>query len=457
MVTRKPMILICDDDRSLCEILEDALNDTGYQTDIVHTGEGAIDRIQRHHHDLILLDLKLPDISGMDTLKKIQTFDNPPLVVIISGIGDIHTAVEATKSGAFDFLEKPLDPERVLVTIRNALDRGRLEKEKANLLQSVVEQYRMVGKSDALKEVHFLIDKAAQANSKVLIEGENGTGKELVARAIHHQSSRAYAPFVAVNCAAIPENLIESELFGYKKGSFTGAYTDKPGRFQIADNGSIFLDEIGDMSLMTQAKVLRILEEGLVEAIGSHEPVSVDVRIIAATNKNLQTEMEQGNFREDLYFRLNVINIQMPPLRDRREDIPLLVDYFIEMFCHEHGKQIKTVQAPAMESLLAYHWPGNVRELKNVVEKMVVLVESAEVGPDDIELIMQNQTHSTSDIPSNLTLKEARERFERRYIYGKLVEAGWNVTRAAKTLKIPRTYLHKKMNKLGIKSGPKKE
>ncbi|MFC1568873.1 sigma-54-dependent transcriptional regulator [bacterium] len=453
MVTKKPMILICDDDRSFCEILEDALTYHGYITEMVHTGKGALNCIKHHHHDLILLDLKLPDMSGLDTLKKIQSLDKPPLVVMISGEGDIHSAVEATKYGAFDFLEKPVDSDRVLVTIRNALERGRLEKEKANLLQSVVEKYRMVGESDALKQVHFLIAKAAGTNSKVLIEGENGTGKELVARAIHHQSNRAFGPFVAVNCAAIPENLIESELFGHTKGSFTGAIVDKSGRFLIADNGTIFLDEIGDMSLMTQAKVLRTLQEGVIETVGGSQPIPVDVRVLAATNKNLYHEMEKGNFREDLYFRLNVLNIKMPPLRERKEDIPILIDYFIEMFSHEHGVRLKQVQSKAMQRLIAYHWPGNVRELKNVVEKMVVLIEPSEVHSKDIETILQSHSYRTNDIAADLSYKEAKEIFERQYIRDKLVANGWNVTKTAESLQIPRTYLHKKMNKLGIKHG----
>ncbi|MBN2102827.1 sigma-54-dependent Fis family transcriptional regulator [bacterium] len=451
MVAKKPLILICDDDRSLCEILENALVYDGYHTEIVYNGKNAIDRIKQNHHDLVLLDLKLPDISGLEILKQIQALEFPPLAVIISGQGDIHAAVEATKHGAFDFLEKPLDSNRVLVTIRNALDKGRLEKEKANLLQSVVEQYRMVGKSEALKRVHQFIEKAARTNSKVFIEGENGTGKELAARAIHHQSDCAFGPFMAVNCAAIPENLIESELFGHKKGSFTGAIADKPGRFQLADNGTIFLDEIGDMSLMMQAKVLRTLEEGVVEMVGGNESITVDVRVIAATNKNLTEEMHKGNFREDLYFRLNVLNIKMPSLRERKEDIPLLIEYFIEVFSHEYGIRIRKVQPRAMEKLLLYSWPGNVRELKNVVEKMVVLLDSSEIRPKDIEMIMNDHIHKTSHIEMDLSLKAAKRAFERQYIYNQLVTAGWNVTKTARLLRIPRTYLHKKINQLKIR------
>lgn len=457
MIAKKPLILICDDDCSLCEILETALNLDGYISEIVHTGEGALDRLRRNHHDLIILDLKLPDMSGLETLKKMQTFEPPPVAVMISGEGDIRSAVEATKYGAFDFLEKPLDADRVLVTIKNALDRGRLEKEKANLLQSVLEQYRMVGKSDEINHIHMLINKAARTNSKVLIEGENGTGKELVARAIHHQSNRAYGPFIAVNCAAIPENLIESELFGHKKGSFTGAISDKSGRFQVADGGTIFLDEIGDMSLMTQAKVLRTLEEGTIEAVGSNDIIPIDVRVIAATNKDLQIEMETGHFREDLYFRLNVLNIKVPSLRERKEDIPILIDHFIQMFCYEHGVRIKQVQQKALERLLSYNWPGNVRELKNVIEKIVILIEANEVRLKDIENVMKGHFRRTGDVAADLSYKEAKESFERQFIHEKLITHGWNITKAAESMQIPRTYLHKKLNKLGIKHGASEE
>jgi two-component system nitrogen regulation response regulator NtrX len=449
MVKKKPWILICDDDRRLCEILKNALSDDGYVIESVSTGTEALDKLRRNQHDVILLDLKLPDMSGLEILKKIQFLEKRPVVVMISGQGDIHTAVEATRAGAFDFLEKPLDVNRVLLTIKNVLDRCRLENEKANLMQSVLEQYRMIGKGEALTRIHYLIERAARTNSKVLIEGENGTGKELVARAIHHQSARAYGPFIAVNCAAIPESLIESELFGHKKGSFTGAISDKPGRFQSAENGTLFLDEIGDMSLMTQAKVLRTLEESTVEMVGDSESIPVDVHVIAATNKNLQAEMESGHFREDLYFRLNVLNIKMPPLRERKEDIPDLADYFIQMFCQEHGVRLKTVQLDALEQLKAYAWPGNVRELKNVIEKIVVMVESSTVKSKDIESIL---THPRKSCDTKQTsFRHAKESFERQFISEKLAMYDGNVTKTAQHLKMPRTYLHKKMNRLGIR------
>jgi two-component system nitrogen regulation response regulator NtrX len=369
---------------------------------------------------------------------------------MISGEGTIHTAVEATKKGAYDFLEKPVDTDRLLLTVKNALDRGRLEMEKEQLLDRVKQHYVMIGTSSKMKEIHELIQKAGATNSKVLVEGENGTGKELVARAIHHESSRAGQSFVAVNCAAIPETLIESELFGHKKGSFTGAIADKPGRFQTADGGTLFLDEIGDMSLMTQAKVLRALEEGVVEMVGSGESISVDVRVIAATNKDLQKEMQNGNFREDLFFRLNVLNIKVPPLRERKEDIPLLVDYYIQYFCAEHGIKLKKMTSKAMQHLLRHNWPGNVRELKNFIEKLVILISPAEILSEHITSILEHHTLSKPAVAEDLSLKEARESFERDYIRQKLTMCDWNVTKAAQILGVPRTYLYKKMHMLGI-------
>jgi two-component system nitrogen regulation response regulator NtrX len=448
---KRPVVLICDDDRSLSEILETTLKYDGYDTVTVHTGQQALKRISENNIDLILLDLKLPDMNGLYTLRQIQKKLDQTPVIMISGVGDIPAAVEATRYGAFDFLEKPLDTERVLVTIRNALEKRRLEREKLNLLQKVADQYRMIGTSQIWKKILVLIQKAARTNIKVLIEGENGTGKELVARAIHHQSQRAFGPFIAVNCAAIPENLIESELFGHKKGSFTGAYSDKPGRFQNADGGTILLDEIGDMSLMTQAKVLRTLEQGIVEMIGSNDPIPVNVRVIAATNKNLINEMESGKFREDLYFRLNVLNIKVPPLRAHPEDIPLLVEYFIELFCHEHSIRLKTITRNALDRLMAYSWPGNIRELKNLTEKLVILNESDEVDAEDISKFLNENLKQNRYIPANLPFKTAKEQFEIQYLADALKHCQWNITKTAELLSIPRTYLHKKINKLNLK------
>ncbi|NQT23927.1 sigma-54-dependent Fis family transcriptional regulator [candidate division KSB1 bacterium] len=450
MVKKKAQILIIDDDKSLCQIVANTLEYEGYETEAVHDGKTALEKVNEKERDLILLDLRLPDMDGMDVLKKIMEGEHNLQAIMISGEGTIHTAVEATKIGAYDFLEKPLDSDRVLLTIKNALDRNTLVQEKQLLLQSVKEHYQMVGASGEMQKIHEIIRKAAATNSKVLIQGENGTGKELVARAIHNNSQRAGRPFIAVNCAAIPETLIESELFGHKKGAFTGAIADKPGRFQMAEGGTIFLDEIGDMSLMTQAKVLRTLEDSTVEMVGGSQPILVDVRVIAATNKDLQEEMKEDNFREDLYFRLNVLNIMVPALRDRKEDIPLLVVHYIEQICNEHGVKLKKMSSRAMNRLVNYPWPGNVRELKNFIEKMVILVESTEMQPGEIVSLLESHSKLKQPASDNLTLKEAKEIFERDFIRDKLITANHNITKAAEMLGLPRTYLHKKIKKLDV-------
>jgi two-component system nitrogen regulation response regulator NtrX len=452
MTSKRSKILIVDDDRSLSEILVNILEYEGYGTETAYTGKQALPMVKDTLFDLVLLDLKLPDMSGIQILEKARERVPPLQVVMISGEGTIHVAVEAARIGAYDFLEKPLDSERVLVTVKNALEKSQLVREKAHLLESVMEHYIMVGECQAMQQIKELIVKAAATESKVLIEGENGTGKELVARAIYINSSRAGQPFVAVNCAAIPDTLIESELFGYKKGAFTGAITDKKGRFQSADGGTLFLDEVGDMSLMTQAKVLRVLEEGIFERIGGSESIQTDVRVIAATNKDLTREMQEEKFREDLYFRLNVLNIQVPSLRERKEDIPLLVDHFFQRYCHEHGVVRKKIQSQALDKLVQYQWPGNVRELKNFIEKLMVLVEGNEIRPKDISSILSCHPVSRPDMNKDCTLKEAREEFEKAFIIEKLVSCNWNVTRTAEVLDIPRTYLHKKIKKLEINS-----
>jgi two-component system nitrogen regulation response regulator NtrX len=451
MENGKPLVLVVDDDPHLCEILAHILALEGYATASAHTGEEALRAVRQAPADLVLLDLKLPDAGGLDILSTLRRRDPPVPVIMISGEGTIRTAVKAVGMGAYDFLEKPLDPDRVLLTIRNALERSRLEDEKASLLRTVAAQYEMIGESEAMRRVHEWILKAGRTGSKVLIEGENGTGKELVARAVHHAGPKAGKPFVAVNCAAIPETLIESELFGYRKGAFTGAVADRPGKFQSAEGGTLFLDEIGDMSPVTQAKVLRAVEADAVEPVGSSAPVRTDVRLIAATNKDLQREMSEGRFREDLYFRLNVLNIRLPALRERREDIPLLVEHYVRHFCQEHGIILKMIEPSAMEHLSALPWAGNVRELKNFTEKMVVLIDREEIQKADLlPLLRGPERTGRPDDSSPLTLHEAKERFECSFIKEKLEAAGWNVTKAAEALGLPRTYLHRKMKQLGL-------
>ncbi len=454
MASKQSHILIVDDDHNLSCILMNILDYEGYSCNIANDGKSALTQIDRDNYDLLLLDLKLPDVSGMEILKRNMRKNPHSQVVMISGQGTIHTAVEATRLGAYDFLEKPLDSERVLMTIKNALMRGQLEREKAHLLESVEEHYTMIGVSPPMESIREFVTKAAAIDSKVLIEGENGTGKELVARAIYFKSKRVGRPFVAVNCAAIPETLIESELFGYKKGAFTGASSDKKGRFQIADGGILFFDEIGDMSVMTQAKVLRVLEEGIIEIVGGSQPIQTDVRIVAATNKDLQKEMEEGRFREDLYFRLNVLNIKIDPLRERKEDIPLLVNHFIQHYCEEHRIEHKLITPQAMNQLIAYGWPGNIRELKNTMEKLIVLMESDKVQPEDISTILNLKKASKSkfNMVESYTFKKAKETFEREYIRENLLANNWNVSKTARILDIPRTYLHSKIKKLGIEA-----
>jgi len=454
MSNKKEKILIVDDDRRLSEILANVLDYEGYDCDTSNDGEETISKFKKKTFDLVLLDLKLPDMSGMDILSKIKKLKPSVQIVMISGQGSIQTAVEATKKGAYDFLEKPLDTERVLVTIKNALEKGRLEREKALLLESEKRRYAMVGKSKAMEEINEFVEKAASTTSKVLIEGENGTGKELVARAIHHSSSRAGERFLAVNCAAIPDSLIESELFGHKKGAFTNAFEDKIGKFQAADGGTLFLDEIGDMSLFTQSKVLRALEEGTIEMIGDDKSIKIDVRIIAATNKDLQKEIDSGKFRKDLYFRLNVLNIKIPPLRERKEDIPLLIEHFINQYSHEHGVPPKRVTEEGIQLLQNYSWPGNIRELKNLAEELMVIVEEEEINPKMVASVLRKSSNLRlyTYISSDMSLQEAREQFEREFIHQKLIMNNWNITRTAKMLGIPRTYLHNKINKFKLRS-----
>ena len=451
MSLKKMKILIVDDNVGHTKMLENILEDEGYKSEIANDGKTALSKLDKNGFDLVLLDLKLPDIGGMKILGKIKDKDHPAQVVMISGQGTIPIALEATRLGAYDFLEKPLDTDRVLTTIRNALEKGRLEKEKTKLLETVKGRFVMVGESRSMKEIKDMILKAAAIDSKVLIEGENGTGKELVARLIYINSKRVAGPFVAVNCAAIPDTLIESELFGHTKGAFTGAVSDKIGRFQMADEGTLFFDEVGDMSIMTQAKVLRALEEGVIEMVGGSESLETDVRVIAATNKDLQAAMKTGKFREDLYFRLNVINIKIPPLRERKEDIPILIEHFIRNNCEEHGIPPKEITPRAMNRLQNYSWPGNVRELRNTVEKLIVLVEHEKIKPQDISSVMSNRIRSESISKISSTLKDAKLEFERELIKKRLIANDWNITRTARTLDIPRTYLHSKIKRFGIK------
>ena len=447
-------ILVVDDEPGICQSLGGVLEDEGYTVEAVENGEACLARMEGSGFELVLLDVWLPGVDGMEVLSRIQEipFVERPLVVMISGHGSIEAAVRATKLGAFDFLEKPLSIEKVSVVVKNALAHRSLAIENSRLKADTGSRYRIIGESVPMKALRQQLTLMAGTNGRVLIYGESGTGKELVAHAIHASSPRASEAFVEVNCAAIPEELIESEMFGHNKGSFTSAHETKIGKFQKADGGTLFLDEVGDMSLRTQAKVLRALEEQRFEPIGAAGPVKVDLRVVAATNKNLEEEIERGNFREDLFYRLNVIPFAVPPLRDRREDIPLLADHFLREFTTAYGRKPKELTVEAYRVLTDYHWPGNVRELKNLIERIVILNPQVRVDARHIPL---HAARKQQDRPLDRfgSLQEVREAAEREYILKKLEETSGNVTRTAELLGLERSNLYRKMKTLGI--GPK--
>jgi two-component system nitrogen regulation response regulator NtrX len=442
-------ILIVDDESGIRQSLGALLRDEGYEVEAVESGEECLREIDRRSFDLILLDVWLKKMDGLDTLERLQGRDAAPMVVMISGHGNIETAVRATKLGAFDFIEKPLSLGKVVLVVRNALEYVRLEAENRRLRAELEERHQILGNSVPMKALRQQIALTAPTNGRVLIYGESGTGKELVARALHASSSRNALPFVEVNCAAIPEELIESELFGHRKGSFTGASDDKAGKFQKADGGTLFLDEVGDMSLKTQSKVLRVLEEQRVEPLGSNQPVTVDVRVIAATNKKLEEEIGRNAFREDLFYRLNVIPFYVPALRDRTEDIPILAAHFLAEFCEEYGKKQKEFSATALEVLLNYPWPGNVRELKNLVERLVIICPSPRIEPHHLPPELFRGASRSPQKPYE-SLQEARSAYEREFVLRKLEENRWNMTKAAQALGLERSHLYRKMRTLGI-------
>lgn len=442
----KATILIVDDEITILETLADLLEDKGYIAITAENGESAIKKFSEHHPDLVLLDVKLPDKDGIEVLKAIKSLNNNTPVIMISGHGTIEMAVKALKIGAYNFLEKPPSEEKIMKEIENALEKQRLEQENIALKRSIYEQWELIGESPAMKHLKEEISRAAASDGRVLIFGESGTGKELVARALHNQSNRKNQPFIEVNCAAIPLDLIESELFGHEKGSFTGALESRKGKFELAHGGTLFLDEIGDMSLTTQAKVLRVIETQEFQRVGGNRKIRVDVRIIAATNKNLEEEIKNGRFREDLFFRLNVIPIRVPPLRERKEDIPLLVNHFLRMFARQYGQKVKSMSQSTLKALMEYHWPGNVRELKNTIERFVIMspsdvIEAVDFGPAQVVKFKYT---------SFRTLREAREQFERDFITQKLRENNWNISKTADELEIERSNLHRKIKALGI-------
>lgn len=454
----KSRILIIDDEAAIRDSLKMTLEYEGYEVIGAATGQEGLALVERDAPDLVLLDVKMPGMDGLEVLDRVRGMNETLPVIVVSGHGTISTAVEATKKGAFDFIEKPFASDRVLVSLRNALDQRRLKDENRSLKKAVEVRHQMIGESGALRQVTAAISKAAPTNATVLIQGESGVGKELVARTIHRNSLRSRERFVQVNCAAIPEELIESELFGHEKGSFTGATEKQVGKFEQADRGTIFLDEVGDMSAKTQAKVLRVLQEGEVERLGSARTIKVDVRVIAATNKNLEEAIEKGAFREDLYFRLAVIPIHVPPLRERVEDIPLLVRYYMDQFSRDNNMRPKRIAQSAMEALQHHRWKGNIRELRNTVERLIIMTSGDTIDLADLPEMVRaggggNAGHSRSvDGESSRagTLREFKDTSERAYLVAKLRENGWNISKTAEVIDTPRSNLYKKLEQYQI-------
>lgn len=443
-------ILIVDDEPGIRETLRGVLEDEGFSVETAATGESCLKTAATQHFACILLDIWLgKGIDGLETLQRLREDGNDSAVVMISGHGNIETAVRSTKLGAFDFIEKPLSLERTLVTVKNAIRQRNLERSNLQFQEELAGEYVMIGESIAMRALRKQISIVAPSDGRVLISGESGTGKELVARAIHAQSKRSGAPFVEINSAALPEELVESELFGHSKGAFSGATTAKKGKFEIADGATLFLDEIGDMSARVQSKMLRVLEEQRFEPVGSNTPVKVDVRVISATNKPLQDLIENGNFRHDLFYRLNVIPFQVPPLRERLEDVPLLIEHFNRRFSFDNGKRSKTFSSDAVERLQTHTWPGNVRELKNTIERIIIMNAKQNIGPDDLPELgfTDDKPASSFRFPS---FKAATDAYQREFILHKLAQHDGNVSKAAEEMGVDRSHLYRRMRNLGI-------
>lgn len=449
-------ILVVDDEKDIRIALTGILEDENYQVITAASGLEALETAREEQPDLVLLDIWMPGMDGLETLEKMKALFPLVTVIMISGHGTIETAVRATKSGAFDFIEKPLSLDKVLISVANALRMKDLTVENDELKRSVGNEHELIGDTAVVVALREQIMRVAPTNASVLVTGANGTGKELVARSIHYYSQRHNKAFVAINCAAIPEELIESELFGHEKGAFTGALSQKKGKFDLADGGTLFLDEIGDMSLKTQAKVLRILQERCFERVGGTRLVSVDVRIIAATNKELNDEIRMGRFREDLFYRLNVVPFRAPALRERVDDIPLLVQHFVNLFYRKEGREPKLFQSDALDMLRQYHWPGNVRELKNIVERILIMTPGRTITSQDVPDLHGGHFEPDCPCPSldgalaQSTLRSAREEFEREFIVQKLEENDWNISRTAEIIELERSNLHRKIKSYGI-------
>ena len=444
-------ILIVDDDASVSGALRQVFEYESHRVIIAPNGPVGLERLVDDNPDVVFLDVKMPEMDGLEVLTRMRKLDSRTPVIMISGHGNIDTAVEATRRGAYDFLEKPLDTARLFVTLRNALDMHGLKRSVESLQTEVESRYEIVGSSPRIRQMLMRIEKVAPTRARVLITGENGTGKELVARAVHRLSDRRDRPFVEVNCAAIPSELIESELFGHMKGSFTGAVADRAGKFEQADGGTLFLDEIGDMSFAAQAKVLRVLEEGVVVRVGGARPKRVDVRVIAATNKDLAEEIRSDRFREDLYYRLNVVPIELPPLRERRDDIPMLVKHFTTLMVRTGRASRKHLTEGALSRLKAMDWPGNVRQLRNAVERFLILSEGDEIRTKDVRMLSGgSQGAVVRELLASPSFADFKDRAEQTFIEHKLRENDWNITETARSVGMPRSNLYKKINKYGL-------
>lgn len=446
-------LLVIDDESGIRSALAQVFEYEGHEVAAAADGHEGIDLADTFRPDVIFLDVKMPGLDGLDVLARLRDEDPSTLVIMISGHGTIDTAVEATRKGAYDFLEKPLDTDRLLVTLRRALELRGLTQSMADLRSQIESRYEIVGTSYAIRQVLERIEKVGPTDARVLVTGENGTGKELVARAIHRLSARSDEPFVEVNCAAIPSELIESELFGHMKGSFTGAVADRAGKFEQADGGTLFLDEIGDMSPDAQAKVLRALEQGVITRVGGSKAIQVDVRVIAATNKDLSEEIEEGGFREDLFYRLNVVPVHLPPLRERRDDIPMLIQHFADIMTRREGMSPRSFETAAIERLQALTWPGNVRELRNTVERLLILAAGETVRGEDVDLLATGRSAGAGiggELLSSDTFADFKDGAERAFILQKLREHDWNVAETARQIDMPRSNLYKKIEKYGL-------
>ncbi len=447
-------ILIVDDEKQICESIKMILEYEDYYVEYSTDSVEGLEKATSRKFDAILLDIQMPGMNGFELLKKIKEEDSEINVIIISAFGNVENAIKATKLGAFDFIEKPIDRDKLLISVRNACDNSNLLRENKEMKKSFLGEGLIIGQSKPILNILEMVDKIAPSDVRVLITGDNGTGKELIARSIHNKSERKLNKFVEVNCAAIPNELIESELFGHEKGSFTGAHQQRIGKFELANKGTLFLDEVGDMSLQAQAKVLRAIEDGKIERVGGNKKIDVDVRIITATNKNLKEEIEKGNFREDLFHRLNVIPLHIPPLKERLDDIPLLVKHFAEEISLKHKKVIPAFSDDAIKLLQLLPWSGNVRELRNIVERIIIIINKKEISKHDIEFLLPYEKANVENlIDISNTFQDFKDKAERAFILKQLEANNWNISKTADVLEIQRSHLYNKMKKYGIEKG----